>query len=50
MKNGKRLTRKEKEFFRSCRLNPDNWLRVKDTSEYKEFVNIVSKGIKRINK
>lgn len=50
MKNGKKLTRKEKEFFRSCNLNPDNWLRVKDTSRFKEFVHIISGKTRIINK
>ena len=50
MKNGKRLTRKEKEYFKSSNLNPSNWLRVKDTSEYKEFVHVISGNTKRIRK
>lgn len=33
MKNGKRLTRKEKEYVKSFRLNPENWLISKKTTD-----------------
>ena len=33
MKHGNKLTRKEKEYFASCNLNPKNWLRIKETKE-----------------
>ncbi|MDO4793447.1 MAG: hypothetical protein Q3993_04640 [Filifactor alocis] len=50
MKHGKRLTRKEKEYFASCKLNPGNWLRVKETREYVEYVNRVSGKVRRMAK
>lgn len=50
MKNGKRLTRKEKEYFASCRLNPSNWLRIKETKEYIEYQNKNSGKIRRVAK
>ena len=31
MKNGKKPTRNQRMFIRSKRLNPENWLVVKDT-------------------
>jgi hypothetical protein len=36
LRHGKRPTRKQKIFIKSKRLNPENWLVVKDTD--KEFV------------
>lgn len=42
MKHGKNLTRKEKEYFASCNLNPNNWLRIKETPEQVEYVNKLS--------
>lgn len=42
MKHGKKLTRKEKEYFASCNLNPKNWLRIKETLEQVEYVNKLS--------
>lgn len=50
MKHGKRLTRKEKEYFASCRLNPSNWLRVKETVDHIEYVNRISGKIRRMPK
>lgn len=33
MKHGKNLTRRQKEYIASLRLNPDNWLVCKDTPD-----------------
>lgn len=49
IKHGKKLTRKEKEFFASCNLNPNNWLKIKETPEQVEYVNKIS-GKTRIMK
>lgn len=50
MKHGKKLTRKEKEFFASCNLNPNNWLRVKETKEQVEYVNKLSGKVRVMKK
>ena len=33
MKNGKKPTNSQREFIKSKKLNPENWLVVKDTPE-----------------
>lgn len=38
MKNGKVPTRKRKDLIRSCGLDPEEYLVVKNTSEYLEIV------------
>lgn len=50
MKHGKKLTRKEKEYFASCNLNPNNWLRVKETKEQVEYVNKISGKVRVMKK
>lgn len=50
MKHGKKLTRKEKEYFASCNLNPNNWLRVKETKEQVEHVNKISGKVRLMKK
>lgn len=42
MKNGKRPTLRQKKVMREHGLVPENWLVVKDTSEYMEVVSRVS--------
>ncbi|SET56263.1 hypothetical protein SAMN05660297_02775 [Natronincola peptidivorans] len=42
MKHGKRLTRKQKEFLTSKRLDHKNWLNVKNTSTEMIFVHRIS--------
>ncbi|MFC4805051.1 DUF6906 family protein [Filifactor villosus] len=50
MKHGKKLTRKEKEYFSSCGLNPVNWLRIKETVDYVEYINRISGKTRRLAK
>lgn len=50
MKQGKRLTRKEKEMLSAFRLNPGNWLKVKETKEYTEYRNKISNNVRRVQK
>ena len=50
MKHGKKLTRKEKEYFSQCNLNPNNWLRIKETSEQVEYVNKLSGKVRVMKK
>ncbi len=38
MKHGKKPTRSQRQFIQSKRLNPENWLVVKDTPERMELV------------
>jgi len=47
MKHGKRPTKKQKMFLKKFKLNPENWLIVKDCSQSFEIVNRVS-GKRRI--
>ncbi len=47
MKNGKKLKRRHKEFLCSKKLDPSNWLIVKDTVEFMEFVNKKSGKVRR---
>ena len=42
MKNGKRPTLQQKLIMRSHGLQPDNWLVVKNTTEYMEVVSRMS--------
>lgn len=42
MKNGKRPTLQQKLIMRSHGLQPDNWLVVKNTTEYMEVVSQMS--------
>lgn len=50
MKHGKKLTRKEKEYFASCNLNPNNWLRFKETKEQVEYINKITGSLKVMKK
>lgn len=50
MKNGKRPTRAQKELIQSIRLNPANWLIVKDTPEETVIVHRVSQKTRTIPK
>ncbi len=47
MKHGKRLTRSQKELLSRHRLNPDNWLCVKNTPEQLVLVHVHT-GAQRI--
>lgn len=47
MKNGKNPTNKQKQFLQSKRLNPDNWLVVKDTQTEIVIVNRKAVDIKK---
>lgn len=50
MKHGKRPTRKQKLILRKYKLDPDNWLIVKDCAECFEIVNKVSGKTRRFNR
>lgn len=47
MKNGKKLKRRHKVFLTSKKLDPSNWLVVKDTTEFLEVVNKKSGKVRR---
>lgn len=49
MKNGKKLKRRHKIFLSDKGLDPANWLIVKDTVEFMEFVNKKSGRVRRFN-
>lgn len=48
MKNGKAPTRQQKIFIKTKGLMPENWLVVKDTSQYMEVVS--RNELKKISK
>ncbi len=48
MKHGRNPTRKQKMFIKECRLNPENWLVVKDCCEYFEIVYRLTGNRKRL--
>lgn len=50
MKNGKRLTKKQKIFLKAKGLNSDNWLVCKDTSQEMVLQNKISGNIRQIRK
>ena len=51
MKHGKRPTVKQKKFLSAHRLNPDNWLIVKDTPEEMHIVyRFTGSGLRIIRK
>lgn len=50
MKRGTRPTRRQKEFLSQRRLDPDNWLIVKDRNEYIDIVNKGSSKVRRVLK
>lgn len=50
MKNGKRPTRAQKLLMQSIRLNPANWLVVKDTPEEMTVVHRISENTRIISK
>ncbi|MDF2889757.1 MAG: hypothetical protein K0R80_124 [Clostridia bacterium] len=50
MKHGKRPRVKQKIFIESHKLDPDNWLVVKDTPDIMEIVNRKSSRRKILNK
>jgi hypothetical protein len=50
LKHGKRLTRKQKILLKEYRLDPLNWLVVKDTSDFLEIVNRSSEKVRRLSK
>jgi len=50
MKRGTRPTRRQKEFLSKKRLDPDNWLIVKDRDEYIDIVNKASLKVRRVLK
>jgi len=50
MKHGLRLTKKQKIFLADKGLNPQNWLRVKDTPEKLEVVHRASGNIRIFRK
>lgn len=45
MKNGKKLTRKQKEILADRKLNPNDFLVVKDTSTEIQFWDRVAKNV-----
>lgn len=50
MKHSKKPTRRQKMLLCRYRLDPDNWLIIKDCSECFEIVNKVSGKSRRINR
>ena len=50
MKNGKNLTKKQKMFLQTKKLNPQNWLIVKNTADAMEILHKTSRKIKIIKK
>ncbi|MDF2578381.1 MAG: hypothetical protein K0S74_1865 [Chlamydiales bacterium] len=50
MKHGKRPRVKQKIFIEGHKLDPDNWLVVKDTTEFMEVVNRKSRRRKILDK
>ena len=50
MKNGKKLTRRQKEFLKLNKLDPRNWLIVKNTSTEMVFVHRISGNTKTFYK
>ena len=50
MKNGKRLTKKQKIFLKAKGLNSDNWLVCKDTSQEMVLQNKISGNVRQIRK
>lgn len=48
MKNGKRLTKKEKIHISTYKLNPENWLMVKKMSDMWIIVNKISNKTRQI--
>lgn len=50
MKHGKNPTRRQKEYIASLRLNPDNWLVCKDTTDELVLEHKYSGNIKVIRK
>lgn len=50
LKHGKRPTRRQKEIIKSKRLNPNNWLVVKDSQEVFEIVHKLSGKLRSYSK
>ena len=50
MKHGKNPTLRQKKLLAKCRLNPDNWLVVKDTPEIFEVVHRLSGKARALRK
>jgi len=48
MKRGTRPTRRQKEFLSKKRLDPNNWLIIKDRNEYIDIINKNSKKVRRL--
>lgn len=47
---GKRPTLKQKRFLESKKLDPNNWLVLRNTSDYIEFINRKSNKVRRFLK
>lgn len=50
MKNGKKLTLKQKLLLKSKGLSPSEWLRVKEVSYYTVFINRFTGEVKKYPK
>ena len=47
---GKRPTLKQKQFLESKKLDPDNWLVLRNTPDYIEVLNRKSNNVRRFEK
>lgn len=50
VKRGTRPIRRQKEFLSKKKLDPNNWLIVKDCNEYIDIINKSSKKVRRVFK